>query len=39
LKANFTHEGTLRRSSWVLGEFADELILGLIAAQWRSEPE
>jgi RimJ/RimL family protein N-acetyltransferase len=31
----FTLEGTLRRAAWVSGEFADEAILGLLAAEWR----
>jgi RimJ/RimL family protein N-acetyltransferase len=33
-RAGFTHEGTLRRSSWVGGTFADEAILGLLAPEW-----
>ena len=32
--AGFTREGTLRRSSWVNGEFVDEVILGLLATEW-----
>jgi RimJ/RimL family protein N-acetyltransferase len=31
----FVHEGTLRRCSWMDGEFTDEVILGLLAAEWR----
>jgi RimJ/RimL family protein N-acetyltransferase len=30
----FTREGTLRGTSWVDGAFADEAILGLLAAEW-----
>ncbi|GIH14597.1 GNAT family N-acetyltransferase [Rugosimonospora africana] len=30
-RAGFTHEGTLRRSAWVGGDFADEVILGRLA--------
>jgi RimJ/RimL family protein N-acetyltransferase len=32
--AGFTREGTLRRSSWVYGAFADEAVLGLLAHEW-----
>ena len=35
-RAGFRHEGTLRRSSWVNGVFADEVILGLLAAEWEA---
>ncbi|MFF1787536.1 GNAT family N-acetyltransferase [Kitasatospora sp. NPDC058243] len=34
-RAGFTLEGTLRRSAWVCGEFADEAVLGLLADEWR----
>jgi RimJ/RimL family protein N-acetyltransferase len=30
-RAGFQHEGTLRRSAWVDGGFADEVIFGLVA--------
>ena len=30
-RAGFVHEGTLRRAAWVNGEFADEVILGMLA--------
>jgi RimJ/RimL family protein N-acetyltransferase len=30
-RAGFELEGTLRRSAWVDGEFADDVILGLLA--------
>jgi len=35
-RAGFVPEGTLRRADWVNGEFADEVILGLLAADWAS---
>jgi RimJ/RimL family protein N-acetyltransferase len=35
-RAGFTREGTLRRSTWVNGDFADEVILGLLAAEWKA---
>jgi RimJ/RimL family protein N-acetyltransferase len=31
----FVQEGTLRRSAWIHGEFVDEVILGLLADEWR----
>jgi RimJ/RimL family protein N-acetyltransferase len=34
-RAGFVREGVLRRSAWVSGEFADEVILGLLAAEWK----
>jgi RimJ/RimL family protein N-acetyltransferase len=34
-KAGFVLEGTLRRSAWVDGEFLDDVILGLLAADWK----
>ena len=30
-RAGFTREGTLRRSAWVYGAYADEAVLGLLA--------
>ncbi|HEV7208617.1 MAG TPA: GNAT family protein [Mycobacteriales bacterium] len=33
-KAGFAHEGTLRCSAWVQGDFADEVILGLLTEDW-----
>ena len=33
-RASFVPEGTLRGSAWVDGAFADETILGLLAAEW-----
>jgi RimJ/RimL family protein N-acetyltransferase len=35
-RAGFTREGTLRRAAWVDGEFIDEVILGLLAAEWKA---
>ena len=31
----FVREGLLRSSAWVLGEFLDEVILGLLAEDWK----
>jgi RimJ/RimL family protein N-acetyltransferase len=31
-RVGFTREGTLRRAAWVTGQFLDEVILGLLAA-------
>ncbi|MFD7458758.1 MULTISPECIES: GNAT family N-acetyltransferase [unclassified Streptomyces] len=33
----FVREGVLRSSAWVLGEFLDEVILGLLAQDWKPE--
>ena len=33
-RAGFVQEGRLRRAAWVDGEFADEVILGLLASEW-----
>jgi RimJ/RimL family protein N-acetyltransferase len=33
-RAGFVPEGRLRRSAWVNGEFADEVVLGLLATDW-----
>ena len=33
-RAGFVLEGTLRRAAWVNGKFADEVLLGLLAADW-----
>ncbi|MZD05067.1 GNAT family N-acetyltransferase [Streptomyces sp. SID5785] len=30
----FVREGVLRSSAWVMGEFLDEVVLGLLAADW-----
>ncbi|WP_031066412.1 GNAT family N-acetyltransferase [Streptomyces sp. NRRL WC-3742] len=34
VRAGFAVEGTLRRSAWVCGEFADEVVLGQLAEEW-----
>ncbi|MEU8616419.1 GNAT family protein [Streptomyces sp. NPDC048623] len=31
----FVREGLLRSSAWVLGEFLDEVLLGLLAEEWK----
>ncbi|NRQ35220.1 GNAT family N-acetyltransferase [Nonomuraea sp. NN258] len=31
----FVREGVLRSSSWVLGEFLDEVLLGLLVQEWK----
>jgi RimJ/RimL family protein N-acetyltransferase len=33
----FVREGVLRSSAWVLGEFMDEVVLGLLAEEWKPE--
>ena len=38
-QAGFVPEGTLRRAAWVNGDFADEAILGLLAAEWQAGPQ
>ncbi|MFI0424453.1 GNAT family N-acetyltransferase [Spongiactinospora sp. 9N601] len=34
----FVREGLLRSSAWVMGEFMDEVILGLLARDWNRSP-
>ncbi|MGA4997438.1 GNAT family N-acetyltransferase [Streptomyces arboris] len=34
----FVREGVLRSSAWVLGEFVDEVLLGLLVEDWKQEP-
>jgi RimJ/RimL family protein N-acetyltransferase len=34
-RAGFVIEGTLRQRDWVNGTFADEVILGQLATEWR----
>lgn len=34
-RAGFSIEGQLRRARWANGEFHDDVILGLLSAQWR----
>ncbi|MEU7075932.1 GNAT family protein [Streptomyces narbonensis] len=31
----FVREGVLRSSAWVMGEFLDEVLLGLLAQEWK----
>jgi len=33
-RAGFVTEGTLRRSAWVDGQFADQVVFGLLASEW-----
>ena len=33
-QVGFAREGILRHSAWVNGDFADEVILGLLASEW-----
>ena len=33
-RVGFVHEGRLRRAAWVNGEFADEVLLGMLASDW-----
>ncbi|MFI8964962.1 GNAT family N-acetyltransferase [Streptomyces sp. NPDC053493] len=35
----FVREGVLRSSAWVLGEFLDEVLLGLLAEEWKQDPK
>lgn len=35
-RAGFSREGVARRSAWALGEFADEVLFGLLAEEWRA---
>jgi RimJ/RimL family protein N-acetyltransferase len=34
----FVREGVLRSSAWVMGEFLDEVLLGLLAEDWKAVP-
>ena len=34
-RAGFRHEGTLRKAAWVLGEYVDEVVYGLIVNEWK----
>ncbi len=36
-RAGFVREGSLRRSAWVNGEFADEVVLGMLTTDWRAD--
>jgi RimJ/RimL family protein N-acetyltransferase len=33
-RAGFVYESKLRQAAWVNGEFADEVILGMLATAW-----
>ncbi|MFE1921307.1 GNAT family N-acetyltransferase [Streptomyces asoensis] len=33
----FVREGRLRSSAWVMGEFLDEVLLGLLAQDWKTD--
>lgn len=33
----FVREGVLRSSAWVLGEFLDEVLLGLLVKDWKPD--
>ena len=35
----FVREGTLRSAAWVMGEFLDEVLLGLLVDDWQQRPE
>ena len=35
----FVREGVMRSSAWVLGEFMDEVLLGLLADEWKPETQ
>ncbi|MER5858630.1 GNAT family protein [Streptomyces sp900105245] len=35
----FVREGVLRSSAWVLGEFVDEVVLGLLARDWTRDAQ
>ena len=35
VRAGFVLEGTLRQCAWIDGSFADQVILGQLAAEWR----
>ncbi|MFD5896380.1 MULTISPECIES: GNAT family N-acetyltransferase [unclassified Streptomyces] len=34
----FVREGVLRSSAWVMGEFLDDVLLGLLAPDWTPDP-
>jgi RimJ/RimL family protein N-acetyltransferase len=34
----FVREGVLRSSAWVMGEFLDEVYLGLLSSEWKRQP-
>ncbi|MEV0192532.1 GNAT family protein [Kitasatospora purpeofusca] len=34
----FVREGVLRSSAWVMGDFLDEVLLGLLVEEWKAAP-
>ncbi|MEU0492649.1 GNAT family protein [Nocardiopsis sp. NPDC006139] len=38
-KNGFVREGVLRSSSWVLGEFLDQVLFGLLAEEWKANAQ
>jgi RimJ/RimL family protein N-acetyltransferase len=34
-RAGFQHEGTLRRTAWVMGEYLDEVVYGVLVDEWK----
>jgi RimJ/RimL family protein N-acetyltransferase len=35
-RVGFLHEGVIREAAWVDGQFRDEVVLGLLALEWRA---
>ncbi|WP_411079186.1 GNAT family N-acetyltransferase [Streptomyces sp. cmx-18-6] len=35
----FVREGVLRSSAWVMGEFLDDVVLGLLAPEWKPDAQ
>ncbi|WP_405791751.1 GNAT family N-acetyltransferase [Streptomyces sp. NBC_01506] len=35
----FVREGVLRSAAWVMGEFLDEVLLGLLVEDWKPDPK
>ncbi|MEV1025997.1 GNAT family protein [Streptomyces sp. NPDC050264] len=35
----FVREGVLRSSAWVMGEFQDDVLLGLLVQEWEPDPD
>ncbi len=38
-RKGFVREGVLRSSAWVMGEFLDEVLIGLLVQDWKPEPK
>lgn len=36
-RIGFVEEGVLRQAAWTLGTFANVVVMGLVAAEWRDE--